>query len=445
MPSKHQRLGGNGAALRRAWFTPLACDGSSPSRIAQKREIEFQDSALFDTSAPTATWNRRTVMNKAYAAMSLIATLWGFSAHAELPPASGTENKTLAIDRLIRSEMSARGIPGAQLTIVRHNKIVFTGAYGQANIEAATPVTKQTIFPINSISKAMTGVAVMQLVEAGKLDLDAPLANYLRTLPESWKAVTVRQALTHTSGLPEIVDDNVRPLDGAEPDVAWASVQKLPLGFPPETRFSYTQTNYVVIGKVIEQITGAPFSDFVRQRQFDVLGMKQTSFAGSAQAQAHLASLYTYLTLQTQGMKTIGVERSKVPLARHEAILEYLYPTGGVQTTSTDLAEWVIALQQPGLINKESLEQLRKPQLLKDGTRRGFTASINGYGLGWPTAQRPAHPAIALIGGERAAAFIYPDDDLAIIVLTNLMGAAPQKFIDKIAAVYLPGLATESK
>lgn len=386
------------------------------------------------------------MLNRISAAIGLIAVLGvlGDGANARTPSVSEAENKAVAIERVVQSEMTSRGIPGLQLTIVRHNRIVFSGAYGQANIEASTPVTKQTTFPINSISKAIAGVAAMQLVEARKLDLDAPLTTYLEALPESWRDITVRQILTHTSGLSEIVDDNLRMIDGAEPDAAWAKVQKLPLRFSPGTQFDYTQTNYVVLGKIIEKITGESFSDFVRDRQFDVVGMKRTSFADPADVRPDAASLYTHLTLLIKGMKTVGGDRSEVPFARHEPWAEILRPAGGVQTTSTDLAEWVIALQKLKLVNKDSLEQLWKPQPQKDGTYRGFDAVINGYGLGWPSARRPAHPSITPVGGARAAIFIYPEDDLTVVVLTNLMGASPQKFVDKIASIHIPGLVVEN-
>ncbi len=157
----------------------------------------------------------------------------------------------------------------------------------------------------------------------------------------------------------------------------------------------------------------------------------------------NLASLYTYLTLLTKGTETVGVERSDMPLKRHEPLTEDLLPAGGVQATGQDLAKWVIALQDRKIVNKGSLERLWKPQALNDGSYRGFTSTINGYGLGWPSIRRVQHPAITLIRGERAAIFIYPGDGLTIIVLTNLLGASPQKFIDKIASVYIPDLTAE--
>jgi CubicO group peptidase (beta-lactamase class C family) len=380
--------------------------------------------------------------NRISAAIGAIAVMCVFhgSANARPQPAAKAEDKAVAIERLVQSEMTARGIPGAQLTIVQRGKIVFTGAYGHANVEAATPVTKQTLFPINSISKAVAGVAAMQLVEAGKLDLDAPFTTYLDGLPEAWKGITVRQLLTHVSGLPEIVDDNVRWRDGAEPAAAWAKVQELPLKFTPGTKFEYTQTNYVVIGKIVERLTGKPYTVFVRDRQFSPVGMKQTSFASTANVQPHAAQLYTHVTLRVEDMKTVGVERSKVPFVRHEPFSEYVYPAGGIQTTSTDLAKWAIAVQKLKLVDKNSVEQLWRPQVLADGTTRGLNATINGYGLGWPSIRRAEHAPITLTGGARATVFIYPNDDLTVVVLTNLMGAGPEKFVDKIAALYIPDM-----
>ena len=129
--------------------------------------------------------------NRISAAIGAIAVMCVFhgSANARPQPAAKAEDKAVAIERLVQSEMTARGIPGAQLTIVQRGKIVFTGAYGHANVEAATPVTKQTLFPINSISKAVAGVAAMQLVEAGKLDLDARSQPISTGFPKPGKAL----------------------------------------------------------------------------------------------------------------------------------------------------------------------------------------------------------------------------------------------------------------
>jgi CubicO group peptidase (beta-lactamase class C family) len=108
----------------------------------------------------------------------------------------------------LQSEMRKRGIPGLQVAVVQNGKVVLLGAYGLANIEDSVPVSDHTLFPINSATKSFTGVAAMELVEDGKLDLAAPVSQYLDALPTGWRAVTIRQLLTHTSGIPNIVNPN---------------------------------------------------------------------------------------------------------------------------------------------------------------------------------------------------------------------------------------------
>lgn len=391
-------------------------------------------------------WIIKKMLTKISAAIGLIAIMGGlaYSADAQATQVAEADNRAAAIDQLVQGEMASRRIPGLQLAIVRNGEIVFTGAYGQSDLETAKPVTDRTVFGVNSISKAFTGVAAMQLVEAGKLDLDASVTQYLEGLPASWEAITVRQVLTHTSGLPEIIDDNTRLIDGASPDVAWTKVQELPLRYAPGTQYAYNQTGYALMGKIIEKISGKPFVDFVRDGQFNAAGMEQARFGNTADTVPELASLYTYLTLKLEGMRTVGVERSETPMARHETWPAYMHPTAGVQATARDLAAWVIALQDRKLVSEKGLEQLWAPQQLPDGSYRGFNRTINGYGLGWPSIRRAEHPAITPTGGDRAAIFIYPEDDLTVIVLTNLMGAGPQRFADKIAAQYIPDLAVEN-
>jgi len=380
------------------------------------------------------------------AAIGLIAIMGGLanSANAQTTQIPDADSKTAAIERLVQSEMASRRIPGLQLAIVKNGKIIFKGAYGQSDLETAKPVTDRTVFGINSISKAFTGVAAMQLVEAGKLDLDASVTQYLEELPPSWKPITVRQILTHTSGLPEIIDDNTRLIDGAEPDAAWAKVQDLPLRYAPGTQYAYNQTGYALMGKIIEKLSGKRFVDVVRQGQFNAAGMAHARFGNTADTVPELARLYTYLTLQITDMRTVGVERSETPLARQEVWPAYMHPTAGVQATATDLAAWVIALQKRELVSERGLEQLWTPQQLPDGSYRGFNKTINGYGLGWPVIRRAEHPAITPTGGNRAAIFIYPKDDLTVIVLTNLLGASPHSFVDGLASQYIPDLAVEN-
>ena len=131
------------------------------------------------------------------------------------------------IDDFLRAEMLERKIPGLQLAVVKNGKIVKTASYGLANIQDAVAVDDDTVFSINSVTKAFTGVAVMQLVEQGKLELSAKISKYLPDLPVEWHNVTVKQLLTHTSGLPDIMNGDTGKLisnEGAK--ASWELVKK---------------------------------------------------------------------------------------------------------------------------------------------------------------------------------------------------------------------------
>lgn len=340
------------------------------------------------------------------------------------------------VDVFIRDQMKQRRIPGMQVAIVRHGKIDFLKAYGIANVEEGVPVTKQTVFPVHSITKAFVGVAVMQLVEAGKLDLSAPVSRYLDSLPMNWQPITIRQLLTHTSGLPDIWDNAARMID-YDDSTAFEKVLQMPLLFPPGEQFKYIQTNYVIIGKLIDKLSRMAFTEFITRRQFNVVGMPLSGFGDSHTVVPHIAGSYWYFR---------NVHDARVATETLQTYVrewpEPVWTAVGLNTTAEELAHWSIALQQGKLLQKQSLKTLWEPGVLNDGSHKGFSDQLNGYALGWPVGLRSKHPIIGPTGGGRAAMYIYPEDDLTIIVLTNLVFSGPQRFIDDIAAFYIPGLAT---
>ena len=342
------------------------------------------------------------------------------------------------IDDFMRAEMAERKIPGLQLAIVKNSKIVKTASYGLANIQDAVAVDDDTVFSINSITKAFTGVAVMQLVEQGKLELSAKISKYLPGLPVEWHNVTVKQLLTHTSGLPDIMDSNTAKLisdEGAK--ASWELVKQRALDFKANTQFRYNQTNYLLIGKIIDNVSGQNFIDYITQNQLRKAGMKRTKEAGFSNLHdviAHSARRYTYY----YGSGEI----SNIKAADFPA---FLRATAGMSSTAKEIANWIIALQNGELLSKpSSIETLWTPAVLTNGKTKGFNNLLNGYALGWPVVDRLEHPAVAPAGGNRAAFFVYPEDDLSIVVLTNLMGGLPSHFIDEIAGFYIPQMKAKN-
>lgn len=349
-----------------------------------------------------------------------------------LVPEAFSQSQSQKVESFIREQMKTRKIPGMQVAIVRHGKIVFLESFGIANLEDSIPVTNRTLFPVHSITKAFVGVAVMQLVEAGKLNLYAPISQYLDNLPATWQTITVHQLMTHMSGLPDIWDKNAQLIDINE-DSALAKVFSLPLNFKAGEKFQYVQTNYVLVGMIINKLTGGSFVDYITQHQFIPSGMKNSCFGDSKDVVPHLSGSYQFREIKHDSVIETDTLKS---LLRDWP--KYLWTAVGLNTSAEELARWTIKLQQGKLIKKESLQTLWTPGLLNDGTHEGFGPVLNGYGLGWPIAPREDHPVAGPTGGGRAAFFIYRKDDLTVIVLTNLIFSAPQRYIDDIAGFYIP-------
>jgi CubicO group peptidase (beta-lactamase class C family) len=352
----------------------------------------------------------------------------------QVQPQTQGELQPDSLEAFLQRQMQERRIPGLQLAVVRNGKIVKLGAYGLANIEHSVPVTNQTVFTINSIAKAFTGVAIMQLVEERKLDIAAPLSHYLDGLPATWQAVTIRQLLTHTSGLPSYRDDIGKMVSNEGDDASRAKVESLPIEFAPGEQFSYNPTNYLLLGRIIDTLSGQSFSQFITERQLQVVNMSLTVFVDSHDVVPHSVRGYTFFRDvggEPHRTDTLGTVFEEVP--------PFLRTSSGMSSTAEEMARWIIALQQGQLLKAQtSLATLWTPATLNNGSLGGFSQLLNGYALGWPTATRPEHRAVAAIGGARSALFIYPDDDLAVVILTNLQGAFPEEFIDEVATYYIP-------
>lgn len=335
---------------------------------------------------------------------------------------------------LLNREMRERRIPGLQAFVVQRGKIVLSISAGTADLQQSVPVSKQTVFPIYSCTKAFTGVAIVQLVEEGKLDLSAPISRYLDDLPESWRPITVRQLLTHVSGLPNIL----RLLDpitygmpnGVTEEELWKKLKALPLTAPIGERFSYNQTNYALLGKLVDKLRAKSFADVFKERQFQAAGMTATAFGDSRDIIPNKTPTYRYVRNidgEKLAQERLTIDYAEFPPFRRTA--------SGMNSTAEDVARWIIALQQGKLLKtKSALDTLWTAGTYNNG-------APTEWALGWMIKPRPKHRAVIATGGSRAAFFVYPEDDLAIVVLTNLVGASPEEFVDELAGIYNPAIA----
>lgn len=362
--------------------------------------------------------------------LSLLLVLFFTSTNAQQLSTSDS------IDAFVQAKMQQRHIPALQVAVVRNGKIIKDTTFGIANLENNIKATDQTIFSINSITKAFTGIAIMQLAEEQKLKITDPVSLYIDNLPEAWRNITLQQILTHTSGLPDVLDAEEQVMGHNDEQEAMEKVKQLPIEFKPCEKFSYNQTGYVLLGQIITKLSGMHFTRFIEERQFKVAGMKLTRFGDSYDVIPNYAGAYT-MTRQV-GDRFV---RNNTPGIAYMQFPVFFRTAAGIQSTATDMANWVIALKSGKLLKQKSnIDMLWTPAILNNGKIGGFNSLTNGYALGWPTVTREEHPAVGPVGGGRSALFVYLKDDLSIIVLTNLMQGNPDQFIDEIAGYYVPDM-----
>ncbi|MFN0177840.1 MAG: serine hydrolase domain-containing protein [Gemmatimonadales bacterium] len=359
-----------------------------------------------------------------------------FALTATLAATLPAQNRSAEVDQYLTAEMARRSIPGLAVAIVRHGKVEKVRAYGKASLEHDASVTASTPFQINSTTKSFAAVATLMLVEAGKFRLDDPIGTHLEGLPATWRVITVRQLLNHTSGLPDVLDNpnSGTMLARTAPDALELLADK-PLVFPAATSWSYNQTNYMLLAMLIEQASGMPFERFCLERELAPLGITSATFGDARAVVPGRATGYTKFRI---------VDGQPRPLDRIEHTWyefdPFLYTAAALNISARDFGLWIAGLLAGKLVTRASLEEIWKPTRLADGSIFHHAGSPFAYGLGWPLIDRPAHRAAGGSGGARAGFFVYPDDDLAVVVLTNLQGAQPEQLVEGVARIFLPAL-----
>lgn len=346
-----------------------------------------------------------------------------------MPAAAAPEAQ---VDRYLEGQMRKLRIPGLAVAVVKDGRIVLVRHYGTASVEFGQPVGDDTVFAINSVTKAFTGVAAMRLVQAGKLDLAAPVGRYLPDLPADWRGITIRQLLSHTSGLPDIMRAPTVETDAA---AAWAWVQQKPVDFAPGDRFAYCQTNYTIIQRVLNSIEGRVLDAPLAEEQLHLAGMKHTFYGDAYDVIPGKAPTYRWKLPGpfVNGYSSAAPDAAWTLKAASERFLPFRRASSGLNSTATDLANWLIAVNYGRLLTPEARDAMWTPAAFTNG-------KYGDWALGWQVWRRGSHRAIGMTGGGRAAVFFYPEDHVGVVILTNLAGAFPEDFVDKVASLYAPEL-----
>jgi CubicO group peptidase (beta-lactamase class C family) len=333
-----------------------------------------------------------------------------------------------AIDTLIRAEIPAYE-PGLAVALLKTGQVAHCQGYGLANLEWNQPITSQTIFALGSLTKPFTATALMHLEQQGKLQLDAPIQTYLPEYPQGEHRVTVRHLLTHTSGIPNFV---TRPIFWERQAQTAASIEEvigffkdLPFDFAPGERYSYSNSGYVLLGSMLERLTGLPYAEIIQQHIFGPLGMAHSYYLEPEPIIPQRASGY----LPTdQGFQN----------APHVSTVTK-YAAGGLGSTLEDLILWDEALRTERLLDVTTQQRMYTPVQLNDG-------STENYGLGWAPGHYRQHLYICHAGGIPGFSVFFgrfPAEDVTIILLSNRGGYDCARLASKITQLVfdLPPLA----
>jgi serine beta-lactamase-like protein LACTB len=322
-------------------------------------------------------------------------------------------------------EWLARGIPGITMAVAVDGKMVYSEGYGLADLEQRVPVWPTTKFRIASVSKPLTAVALMQLVEMGKVDLDAPIQKYVPSFPDKGALITTRMVAGHLAG--------IRHYKGKEFEISrhYDSVteglrifEDDPLVVPPGTKFSYSSYGFNLVSAVIEAASGENFLAYMQDHVFTPLGMPHTTADQNKQIVEERARFYELA-------KAGNVENT--PYVDNS----YKWAGGGFLSTAEDLVRFGSALLRPGFLQEESLKLLFTSQRTKAGEE-------TGYGIGWGLGKTSngkifyAHSGGAV--GGTSQLIVYPESGVVIAMINNLsdapwkaeeVRAVAERFIDE--------------
>jgi D-alanyl-D-alanine carboxypeptidase len=345
----------------------------------------------------------------AVAALACAAVVgWAQSSPAGLKVDAVPANLQQKIDATAREVLAQTGVASASVAIVRDGRIAYTQAYGDARLatgsQPAVMATPAMRYSIGSISKQFTAAAILMLQQQGKLSLDDPVSKWLPDLTDA-QNVTIREVLSHTSGYQDFwPEDYVMP-SMMQPTTAqhildtWA---KKPLDFPPGTQWQYSNTNYVIAGRIAEMVSGEPLMQFLKEHIFGPLHMEQVWDSDASR-------------LGTQDAEGTMRYALGPPRPAPKEGRGWMFAAGELAMPAYDLAQWDISVMDRTLLTTQSYDELEAPMLLKNGTN-------THYALGLEVGSLDGHAYLSHSGevsGFVDENMVFPKDKVAIVVLTN--------------------------
>ncbi|WIG56501.1 MAG: Beta-lactamase class C-like and penicillin binding proteins (PBPs) superfamily [Rhodanobacteraceae bacterium] len=308
------------------------------------------------------------------------------------------------IDKIANDALAKSGVPSASIAVVRDGKLVYAKAYGDARLDPKTSATPAMRYSIGSISKEFTAAAILMLQQQGKLSLDDSVAKFFPGLTDAGH-ITIRQILSHTSGYQDywpqdyLMPPMRLPTTPQQIMDTWA---KKPLDFTPGSQWQYSNTGYVIAGAIVQKVTGQTPFEYLQQHVFPTLGITD----------AYDTNLHALPATDARGYSRNALGPLRPSLKEG---VNWMFGAGELAMTASDLAKWDIAMIDETLLQPASWHAMQTEVVLNDGLG-------SGYGLGVFVGKLDGHRMISHDGevmGFTAGNAIFPDDKIAVVVLTN--------------------------
>ena len=326
-----------------------------------------------------------------------------------------------AADSIAQAYLQRGHVAAMSIAVVRGRDTIVMKGYGLADIENEVQAAAQTVFRIGSVTKQFTSVAVMQLVQQGKLSLDDEVTKYVPNAPVHGRKILVRHLMNHTSGIPSYTD--VGPIFGRvmrqdlAHDSLLAIVRDDSLQFEPGSHFYYNNTGYFLLGMIIEKVTGKKYGDYLRETLFAPNGLTSTVYCSESPLIKRRAR---------------GYNDTPAGLVNTDYIsMDLPYAAGSLCSTVRDLVVWTRALHSGTLVNNASFTTMTTPVKLTSGRPMSY-----GFGLSVDTvgSHRRIHHGGGINGFISELAH-YPADSLTIVVLSNTSPAPTNQVADNLARI----------
>lgn len=335
---------------------------------------------------------------------------------AQTPTASpqpSAQQITAKVEEYMNAATRVEGFNGAIL-IARDGKPIISRGYGMANIEHAVPNTPQTVFRLGSITKQFTAMAIVMLQEQGKLNVNDPICKHLPECPATWQPITVKNLLTHTAGLPNytgfpnFAKTASLPVTNAD---MFALLKDKPLDFAVGEKYAYSNSGYFLLGTIIERASGKTYADFLQEKIFTPLGMKQSGYDSPIRVIKNRASGYA-----RQGGEFVNATYMDMSIP---------YAAGALYSTTEDMLAWDQALYTEKLVSRKSLDET-------------FTPFKSNYGYGWSIQKKFDRNQISHggnINGFASDLIRFPDDKITVVVLSNVQSAPAGRIGSDLSAI----------